>query len=150
MIVDRANALCGAIFIVFGAVFAIQAAGLELGNAFRMGPGYFPLALAILLILLGAIILFRAFQVQGEAVGAIPWRGMAFILPAPVIFGLTVRGLGFLPSIFVTCLFACFASRRMHPVAAVAIAAAVTLFTWVVFLKGLGLPFRPIGPWIGG
>ncbi len=33
---------------------------------------------------------------------------------------------------------------------ALLLAAAVTLFAWAVFLKGLGLPFRPLGPWLGG
>lgn len=150
MIVDRANALCGAIFVALGAVFAIQSAGLELGTAFRMGPGYFPLGLAVLLVALGGIILVQSLRVKGEAIGAIAWRGMLFILPAPVFFGLTVRGLGFLPSIFVACLIACFASRRMRPAWALVLAAAVTLFAWAVFLKGLGLPFLPFGPWIGG
>lgn len=150
MIADRANALCGAIFIVLGAAFAVQSYGLELGTAFRMGPGYFPLGLAVVLVLLGGIILFQALRVKGEAIGAVAWRGMVFILPAPVVFGLTVRGLGFVSSIFVACLIACFASRRMGVGWALLLSAAVTLFAWTVFLKGLGLPFRPLGPWIGG
>lgn len=150
MIVDRANALCGAIFIVLGAAFAVQSYGLELGTAFRMGPGYFPLGLAVVLVLLGGIILFQALRVKGEPIGAVAWRGMLFILPAPVVFGLTLRGLGFVPSIFAACLIACFASRRMTFGWALLLSAAVTLFAWAVFLKGLGLPFRPIGTWIGG
>ena len=43
----------------------------------------------------------------------IAWRGMLFILPAPVFFGLTVRGLGFVPAIFLTAFIASFASIRM-------------------------------------
>ncbi|RUY81986.1 tripartite tricarboxylate transporter TctB family protein, partial [Mesorhizobium sp. M7A.F.Ca.CA.001.10.2.1] len=55
--IDRANGLCAALFIGFGAWFALQSLGLEIGTALRMGPGYFPLVLAIVLILLGAVIL---------------------------------------------------------------------------------------------
>ena len=88
----------------------MQSLGLEIGTAFRMGPGYFPLVLAIVLILLGAIILVQAVRVEGEPIGPIAWRGMLFILPAPIFFGLTVRGLGFVPSIFLTALIASFAS----------------------------------------
>ncbi len=150
MIVDRANALCGAIFVALGAAFAIQSLRLDLGTAFRMGPGYFPLGLAVLLVVLGGTILVQSLRVKGEAIGAVAWRGMLLILPAPVFFGLTVRGLGFLPSIFITCLIACFASRRMGPLWALLLSAAVTAFAWAVFLKGLGLPFRPLGPWLGG
>ena len=54
---DRTNALCGALFIATGLFFLVQSLGLEIGTAFRMGPGYFPLVLAIVLIVLGAILL---------------------------------------------------------------------------------------------
>ena len=56
----------------------------------RMGPGYFPLVLAIVLVLLGAIVLVQATRVEGEPIGPVAWRGMLFILPAPIFFGLTV------------------------------------------------------------
>lgn len=98
--IDPAEAVCGAIFIGLGAFFALQSYGLEIGSAFRMGPGYFPLVLAIILVLLGGVIFIRSTRIQGEAIGAIAWRGIFFILPAPIFFGLTVRGLGFVPALF--------------------------------------------------
>ena len=59
--------------------------------------------------------LVQAIRFEGEPVGPIAWRGMLFILPAPVFFGLTVRGLGFVPALFLTALIAAFASHRMRP-----------------------------------
>jgi hypothetical protein len=114
-----------------------------------MGPGYFPFILACVLIVLGGVILFQAFRIQGEAIGSIAWRGMLFILPAPIIFGMTVRGLGFVPSIFICALIASFASQRMKPLMAVILSAGLTLFSLLVFSYGLGLPFRTFGPWLG-
>ena len=146
--IDPTNGACGAIFVATGAFFTIQSLGLDLGTTFRMGPGYFPLALALVLILLGLIVIVQATRVAGEPLGPIAWRGMAFVLPAPIFFGLTVRGLGFVPSIFLTCLIAAFASTRMKPVAAVILAAGVTLFSVVVFSYALGLPFQRFGPWL--
>ncbi|MER8979106.1 tripartite tricarboxylate transporter TctB family protein [Mesorhizobium sp. M0140] len=146
--IDRANGLCAALFIGFGAWFALQSLGLEIGTALRMGPGYFPLVLAIVLILLGAVILVQAVRVGGEAIGYIAWRGMLLILPAPIFFGLTVRGLGFIPSIFLTALIASFASRRMKPLTALVLSAGLTLFAYLVFSYALGLPFRRFGPWL--
>ena len=147
--IDTANGLCAALFIGFGAFFAIESLGLEIGSAFRMGPGYFPLLLAVALVLLGLVILVQAIRVQGEPVGLIAWRGILLILPAPIFFGLTVRGLGFLPSIFLTALIASFASQRMKPLTAILLSAGVTLFSFVVFSYALGLPFRRFGPWLG-
>lgn len=146
--IDPTNGACGAIFVATGAFFAIQALGLELGTTFRMGPGYFPLALALVLIVLGLVVVVQATRVAGEPLGPIAWRGMAFILPAPVFFGLTVRGLGFVPSIFLTCLIAAFASTRMKPLAAIILSAGVTLFSVIVFSYALGLPFQRFGPWL--
>jgi hypothetical protein len=62
---------------------------------------------------------------------------------------LTVRGLGFVPSLFITALVASFASHKMTPLAAFILAASVTAFSYAVFSWGLGLPFRTFGPWLG-
>lgn len=149
MAVDRANVLCGAIFIAFGAYFALTSLSIEVGTAFRMGPGFFPLMLATVLVILGLVIVVQAFRVEGEPIGAIAWRGILLILPAPIFFGLTVRGLGFVPAIFLTALIASFASTRMKPVAAILLSAGVTIFSTLVFVQALGLPFRLFGPWLG-
>ncbi|WP_274628641.1 tripartite tricarboxylate transporter TctB family protein [Arvimicrobium flavum] len=145
---DPANALCGALFIACGLFFGLQSLGLEIGTAFRMGPGYFPLVLSGILVLLGIVVLVQATRVAGEPIGALAWRGALFILPAPIFFGLTVRGLGFVPALFLTCLIAAFASHRMKVPAALALAAGVTLFSVVVFSYALGLPFQRFGPWL--
>ena len=146
--IDPTNGLCGAIFVAVGLLFGYQAWNLEIGTAFRMGPGYFPLALSLVLIALGVIVVVQATRVGGEPIGPIAWRGMLFILPAPIFFGLTVRGLGFLPSIFLTALIASFASTRMKPLSALLLSAGVTLFSYAVFSEGLGLPFQRFGPWL--
>jgi hypothetical protein len=141
--------ICGALFIFIGLFFAIQAYGLELGTALRMGPGYFPFVLAGILILLGIIVVIQGTQLQHEPMGPIAWRGMLFILPAPILFGLTVRGLGFVPSLFLTGLVAAFASTKMRPGTALLLVGGLTLFSVIVFSYALGLPFRRFGPWLG-
>lgn len=145
--IDPVNGVCGALLIAAGAFFAIESLSLDLGTAFRMGPGYFPLVLAGLLVLLGLVIIVQATRSPGEPLGAIAWRGILFILPAPIFFGLTVRGLGFVPSIFITALIASFASLRMKPLTALVLSAAITAFSVAVFSYGLNLPFERFGPW---
>lgn len=145
---DSTNLICGLLFIGLGIFFALQAFTLDLGTAFRMGPGYFPFVLACALILFGAIIFFQSIRVTGEGIGPIAWRGIMFILPAPIFFGLTVRGLGFVPSLFLTALIAAFASGRMRPLTALVLATGLTIFSVLVFSYGLGLPFRRFGPWL--
>lgn len=144
---DTANLICGLLFIGLGLFFVMQSLSLELGTAFRMGPGYFPLVLAGVLTLLGVVILGQSVKVTGEVIGAIAWRGMLFILPAPIVFGLLVRGAGFVPALFVAAFIASFASERLRVPAALALAAGITLFSVLVFSYGLGLPFERFGPW---
>ncbi|MDQ1184723.1 hypothetical protein QE408_001866 [Agrobacterium larrymoorei] len=145
---DATEAICGAIFICLGIFFAWQSYDLELGTAFRMGPGYFPLVLSLILVLLGGVILLRAGKIAGEPMGSIAWRGIFFILPAPIFFGFTVRGLGFVPALFLSALIASFASHKMKPMMAVLLSAAITVFSVLVFNYGLGLPFQRFGPWL--
>ena len=148
--VNRVDLAAGVVFILFGLGFGIMALDLEMGTGLRMGPGYFPRVLAALLIFFGAAIVFTSFRTAGEAMGNYAWRGMVFILAAPVFFGLTVRGLGFVPSIFVTTLIAAMAGLKMKPLYALGLALAVTVFCTLVFSVALGLPFRRFGPWLPG
>ncbi|MHC1548833.1 tripartite tricarboxylate transporter TctB family protein [Phyllobacterium sp. K27] len=140
---------CGILFILVGLFFAIQAYGLDLGTAFRMGPGYFPFVLAGILIILGIIIIIQGTQIEHEPMSPIAWRGILFILPAPIFFGLTIRGLGFVPSLFLTALIAAFASTKMRPGMALLLVGGLTIFSVIIFSYALGLPFRRFGPWLG-
>ena len=147
---DQRQIVSGAIFVAIGALFLIGTRELEIGTAFRMGPGYFPLVLAILLILLGLGIAATGIGKTTEPQAAVSWRGIVLILAAPVIFGLTVRGMGLAPSIAMAVFITAFASRRTSIILAIAMSAALTAFCVAVFSYGLGLPLRVVGPWLGG
>ena len=57
----------GLLFIAFGVAAIVIGSNYALGTAARMGPGYFPRILGILLIALGAILALRALRLQGRA-----------------------------------------------------------------------------------
>lgn len=143
------DVIAGLLFVAIGGWFVASALDLELGTALRMGPGYFPLILACLLILLGLLVVVRGTRLPPAAIGTVPWRGALLILMAPVLFGLTVRGLGFVPALAIVVLVSSFGSRAMKPVTAVLVTVALTLFSILVFSYGLGLPLRRFGPWLG-
>src|SRR3954466_6030160 len=69
---------------------------LEMGTSFRMGPGYFPTVLSIVMIGLGAVITLQALRgpLQETSFGQVPWRGLTLIIGAPLVFGETLIGLG--------------------------------------------------------
>lgn len=146
---DTTDAAAGVFLIIIAVIFGWQTLDLELGTSLRMGPGYFPMVLSALLLVMGVLILLKSFRgPESEPIGTIAWRGILFILPAPVFFGLTVRGLGFVPALFLTTLIASQASLRMKPLPALVLSVLVTVFSTLIFSYGLGLPFRRFGPWL--
>ena len=146
---DKTDQATGLLLMAAAGFFGYQTTGLEIGTMFRMGPGYFPMILSGLLFLLGVLIFLKSFGRTSEPFGTIAWRGMALILPAPIIFGLTVRGLGFVPALFIATLIAAQASVKMRPLPSLILAVVVTILSTLIFSYGLGLPFRRFGPWLG-
>ena len=138
----------GAIFVAIGLFFLIGALRLDIGTAFKMGPGYFPLILSGLLIALGLILAFPAGIAVLEPMEIIPWRGLVLILAALVFFGATVRGLGLVVALAVAVFITSFASRRMTWPMAGIVTLGLTAFCVAVFSYGLGLPLRLTGPWL--
>jgi hypothetical protein len=143
--------LAGLIFVAFGLAFAITSLSYELGTPLRMGPGYFPLALGGLLVLLGLLIVGKGV-VSGssaeERFGSVPWRALFLIVAAVLFFGLTVRGLGLVPATAVTALLTALASYRTGILAAVAIAAGLTVLCVLIFVFALQLRLPLFGPWL--
>lgn len=140
----------GLLFIAIAALFALGTIDLDLGTARKLGPGAFPLLLSGVLALLGVIILLKGIRNPAAHDLTLPWRGIALIALAPILFGLTVRGLGLIGSIAIVVAVSAYASQRMSLKLAVALIAGLTLFCVLVFHYGLGLPLRLVGPWLGG
>ena len=85
----------GLMFTVVGAAFALGATTYTVGNGARMGPGYFPLMLGVLLAVLGSIIMFKAMVVEtpdGAKIGKWAWRPLIFIILANLLFGVMLGG----------------------------------------------------------
>ena len=143
--------LAGLIFVAFGLAFAIASSSYDIGTPLRMGPGYFPLALGGILVLLGLLIVGKGL-ISGsgaeERLGSVPWRALVLIVLAVLFFGSTVRGLGLVPATAVTALLTALASYRTGILAAVAIAAGLTVLCVLIFLVALQLRLPMFGPWL--
>lgn len=86
----------GLMFLVVGIAFAWGATTYHVGEAARMGPGYFPLMLGIVLAGLGAFIIFESLVVEtedGEPIGKWAWKPLGFIIGANLLFGVLLGGL---------------------------------------------------------
>src|SRR5690606_27642608 len=103
----------GAIFVLLGLAFGYAAYAYPLGTALRMGPGYFPLILSGILVLLGGTIFVQSFAKGADEIplSEFPWLGIVLVTVSLIFFGMTVRGLGLAPSLFVTVTMAAYASK---------------------------------------
>jgi hypothetical protein len=143
--------MAGLIFVAFGLAFAIASLRYELGTPLRMGPGYFPLVLGGILVLLGLLTVGKGLTAGAGAegrLGNVPWRALVLIVVAVLFFGLTGRGLGIVPATAVTALLTALASYRTGILAAVAIAAGLTVLCVLVFVLALQLRLPLFGPWL--
>jgi hypothetical protein len=137
----------GLIYIAFGLSAIVIARDYDMGTALRMGPAYFPTILGALLMLIGAISVMRSFFVRDAPIGGFALKAVLIVVVATFLFGVTVRGAGLAIALPILIIVSATASNRFTWVGSVALAAGLTLFCVLVFLKGLGVPLPIIGPW---
>ena len=140
----------GLLFMAIGLFFAGSSfLHLRMGEATSMGPGYFPFLLGSILLALGLAILIIGMRKGGEPLDAVNWR-LGLIIGAIVVFGLTVRTLGFAPSLALATLMSVRASREMDWPGSLVLTAVLTVSSVLVFVYALGLPYHLLGTWFRG
>ncbi len=86
----------GVAFMAVGGAFAWGATNYTVGTGARMGPGYFPLMLGVLLAIIGAVVAFKAMVIEtedGDKIGKWIWRPVGYIVAANLAFGILLGGL---------------------------------------------------------
>ncbi len=148
MVVVRSpkDLVAGLLFIATGTAAIAIAANYTFGTAARMGPGYFPRLLGMLLILLGAILAARSLRLNGPPLPGWKWRPVLVTLGSVVMFGLIVNRAGLVVSTILLIVMASAASREFRPREAIISGIALAALAVGVFVIGLKLQ---IGIWPG-
>lgn len=126
-----------------------QTAELTTGTLRQLGPGMMPRLLSILTGLCGLALLVLAFLKPGNPLERWSLRGPLFILGAVVVFGLTIRPLGFLVAGPLAVLLGGLASAETRFRELVIFAAVMTGFCFLLFKVLLTLPI-PVAPFLLG
>jgi len=134
-------------FVGIGGAFAFQATTYSMGTAARMGPGYFPFWLGIVLSLMGAVVLIGSLSKRAEqtSISRFDFRILLLVVGSVVLYGLLLRPLGLYLSVFLLVIISSFASHEFNWKVAIANGLFLVLFSYLAFIRGLGLIF-PLWP----
>jgi hypothetical protein len=140
----------GLIVAAVGIAFLAGSLRMRIGGAMDMGPGYFPLAASILVVLLGLWIAAAGYR-SAEVIDRPEWRPALSILASVAIFALVLDPFGLLPAVAAGSLVASLGDRTSRPLEAVLLAVGTALACWLIFSVGLGLqmPGFKIPAWLG-
>ena len=153
MTLNRKDVAAGTFFVAVGLFYGIVAyRGLPIGRALNMGPGYFPIMLSGLTVVLGAAVLIRGLLsgTKGTEFGIVPWRAIFMLSLATIVFAFCFREVGMFPGVFITSMIASLSSPQIKPLTAAIVSVCIAAFCVLVFSYGINLPVPIIGTWLGG
>ena len=151
----------GLLYMVIGIAFAWGATTYNIGDGARMGPGYFPLLLGVILAIIGGIVMARALVVEtpdGDPIGRWAWKPLAFIIAANFLFGILLGGwpllgiqaMGLIIAIVVLTFVAALAGDEFKFIEVLILAILLAVGSWAAFVWGLNLQFQVWPSFISG
>ncbi|BET27214.1 putative tricarboxylic transport membrane protein [Limnobacter thiooxidans] len=146
---DLRDFWAGLLYLIIGVAALYMAGDYEMGTAIVMGPGYFPVVLSGLLIVIGLISLIRSFIVEGEPLQGFAFSKIIFVTLSIVAFALLVEGAGLAIAVIAVFFISALASKFFNWKFTLGIALGAAVFCSLVFVKGLGIPLPIFGSWFG-
>ena len=146
----------GLMFMAVGVAFAWGATTYNVGSGARMGPGYFPLMLGVLMAVLGAAITFKSLVVEtvgGDKIGKWAWKPLVFIILANLAFGVLLAGvpafkvpaMGLIVGIYALTFIASIAEPGWKVKNTFILATVLAIGSYIAFVVVLKLQF-PVWP----
>jgi hypothetical protein len=136
------DVIAGALLVLIGAFALTVARRYPAGSAMHMGPGYFPAAVATLLMFFGTWIGLRAFRKRDWTPIGWGWKPLAWITASMLLFGFLMPRFGLIPALAVMFPVAAAAGREFRLADTLVVTALMCLFAAGVFVHGLKLPYR--------
>ena len=140
----------GLLFMSIGAAALVLSRSYAMGEAIRMGPGYFPRALGALLLVFGAVLSLRAIRATKEPFSAWHLRPLFIVLLSLALFCLALKWLGLVVSGVVLVFIASLASSEFRWKQALISGVIQGAFAAVLFVYGLKIPLSVWPVFIAG
>jgi hypothetical protein len=147
----RRDFFAGGLLILLGIGACVQGSTYKVGSLMRMGPGFMPVALGVVLVLLGILIAGAAVAShEGEAEHILPekpeWLGWTCIIAGPILFIVLGKYCGLIPATFACVFVSALGDRSATLKGSLILAAGTTLFGALLFGYLLQIPF-PLLRW---
>lgn len=132
----------GFMFVALGVFFVVGARSYNFGSAAKMGPGFFPYVLGLILAGLGVLTLVLSLFRAVDPIPAFVWRPLLTLLLAICLFGFLLPRAGFVIASIVLVVVGSKADVESRWLESVMLGIGLAMFSTLVFHYGLGLPFR--------
>ena len=134
----------GLMFIAVGLGFSYIATTYNMGTTAKMGPGFFPYWLGLLLAILGAIVTMTSMSSKSseDQIAKWDWPSVLWVTGSVVIFGVVLAYLGLMLSVLVLVFISAMASHEFHWKGTIVNAVILNLIAYVAFIWGLKLQFQ--------
>lgn len=131
----------GLLLIIVGLIFVLWSTNYQIGTASKMGPGYFPLLLAILLLFLGFLNVVKSYITrESKTHTKIAWRPLILILLSNILFGILLPSMGLVVAIFALVIVSGYASSGTHLRETIILATTLAVVGCIVFVWLLNMP----------
>jgi len=133
----------GLMYMVVGIFFAYLASQYQMGTPAKMGPGYFPFWIGILLTAIGLLVLIKSLSAKAaiEKIPTFNWKIIGLITGSVILYGVLLPIMGFAFAILVLVFTSAYASHEFNWRGTLVNAVVLAASTYLVFVLGLKLQF---------
>jgi hypothetical protein len=133
----------GLMYMVVGIFFAYLASQYQMGTPAKMGPGYFPFWIGVLLAAIGLLVLIKSLSAKAaiEKIPTFNWKIIGLITGSVILYGVLLPIMGFAFAILVLVFTSAYASHEFHWKGTLVNAVVLASATYLVFVQGLKLQF---------
>lgn len=144
---NQKDFVSGLMFLIVGLGFAYTASTYQMGTAAKMGPGYFPFWLGMVMAAMGVIVSISALGKKAQEAKLAKWdiRSVLWVTGSVILFAITLPYMGLIVSLIGLIFVAAMASHEFHWKGTVVSAVILNVIAYGAFVWGLKLQF-PVWP----
>jgi len=134
----------GMMLLGIGAAAMFISRDYRFGSASRMGPGFFPILLSVILMAFGVGIMAVGLRSGEKIQGRLSLRALILLPSSLLLFGILMELAGFIPALVALVFVAAASGREFKFTEVLLMTALLTVASVALFIWGLGLPYALI------